>query len=105
MNENDKPKNPISLTPELAYKFAKEHGPYSEEHMAMEMLIATDAIYSFWYAKYVLRNKFPAGEPIMQTNEALFKRYIDDVVNHDFQNDIDMYNTYVEKYGEVNERV
>lgn len=71
----------LVVTPEIAYRYTRENGP--DENL--EMIIATDAKYSFWYAKYVLRGKFELGERIIASNQYINRQYIDDVINYDFE--------------------
>lgn len=72
---------PIVITPEIAYRFTRKYGPNED----LEPLIATDARYSFWYAKYVLRGAFPLGETIILSNRDINAQYVDDVLNYDFE--------------------
>lgn len=88
----------LTITPEIAYRYARENGPDDN----LEMIIATDAKYSFWYAKYVLRDKFELGERIIASNEYINKQYNDDVINYDFELADKIYKEALEK---VNGRV
>lgn len=88
----------LTITPEIAYRYARENGPDDN----LEMIIATDAKYSFWYAKYVLRGKFKLGERIIASNHYINKQYNDDVINYDFELADNIYKEAVEK---VNGRV
>lgn len=82
----------------MAYMHTREHGSNKE----LEPLIATDALYSFWYAKYVLRDKFGLGERIITSNKDIRKQYINDVIDFDFEESDRIYNEALKK---VNGRV
>ena len=71
----------FTSSPEMAFKHAKlGKGPFK----AGEAIIATDAKYSFWYAKYVLRGRFMLGEPAIYSDPRITKLYNSDVLNRDW---------------------
>ena len=54
-----------ALTPEEAYTMACTN---PELRPKLERVIATDAGYSYSYARHVLKGQFPAGEPALATD-------------------------------------
>mgnify|MGYP000614926337 CR=1 FL=1 len=57
-------KEVAKVTPKWAFEYAEEHGKDED----LESIIAKDAKYSYWYAKFVLNGPFPLGEPAIASN-------------------------------------
>ena len=50
----------------------------------LESIIAKDAKYSYWYAKFVLNGPFPLGEPTIAKDNHYAKKYTNNVLKKDF---------------------
>ena len=69
------------MTPKQAYTLAKQ-GPITPE---LEAIIATSALYSYRYAKYILDEPFLLGEIIMATNANCSYNYAYHILKNPFQ--------------------
>lgn len=70
----------LTSTPEIAFQHARITGPFPEG----EAIISTDAKYSCWYAKYVLKGRFKLGESIIQEDARMSLWYLNEVILRDF---------------------
>ena len=67
-------------TPKWAYDYVERNGKNKD----LEPIIAKDAKYSYWYAKFVLKGPFPLGEPAIATDEYYSEQYTNKVLKKDF---------------------
>ena len=74
----------LCMTPEIAFKQAKLDKKNGKPFNGGEAIISTDAKYSFWYAKYVLRGPFKLGEPIIDKDPTIAALYKTEVLERDF---------------------
>ena len=73
----------LTLTPEIAFKQARLDNKKGLPIIG-EDIISTDAKYSFWYAKYILRGPFKLGEPVINADPTIAELYKTEVLERDF---------------------
>jgi hypothetical protein len=89
----------LTMTPEIAFKHAKWLNVNKQPFTEGESIIATDAKYSYWYAKYVLRGPFKLGEPVIYNDPKIAGLYQAEVLDRDFAKEDQDHQAFLFHFG------